>query len=398
MKMKKLLAVSLLVCLLLTLGGCGDDGTGVYVQSVAELTGAGAIAVGDRFPGMVVSEHVTEIQRDPDKTIAELLVREGDDVSEGQELFSYDTDELQLTLDKQRLELEQLEAMVENYTEQIATLEGERANTSGSDQLQYTVQIQTMQVDLKEAELNIAAKKTEIQKSENILENAAVVSPVAGRVQSINESGQDSYGNPAAYITIQQAGSYRIKGSLGELQMGGIMEGSRMRILSRTDASKVWFGTVTLVDYENATQGSDTGMSYDMGTDSMTASSRYPFYVELDSTEGLMMGQHVYLEVDMGEGDTTGLRLSSAFVCFDEDGAAYVWAEKNGKLEKRTVTVGEYDPMTDGYPILEGLSTEDYIAFPDPDVCTAGAKTTREAPVVEENVPMDGMEGEVLLP
>ena len=398
MKMKKGLAVALAICVLLALGGCGDDGTGVYVQSVAELNAAGGIAAGDRFPGLVVSENVTEIQRDTDKTIAELLVREGDDVAQGQELFSYDTDELQLTLDKQRLELQQLEAMVENYTQQIATLERERANTSGSDQLQYTVQIQTMQVDLKEAELNIAAKQTEIQKSENILENAVVVSPVAGHVQTINESGTDSYGNPTAYITIQQAGSYRVKGTLGELQMGGIMEGSRIRILSRTDETKAWYGTVTLVDYENATQGNDYSMYYGTSSDAMTASSRYLFYVALDSTEGLMLGQHVYLEVDTGEEETAGLQLGTAFICFEEDGSAYVWAEKSGKLEKREVTLGDYNMMTDCYAVLDGLTENDYIAFPDGELCVAGAKTTREAGAGEDDQATDIVEGEVVQP
>lgn len=398
MKMKKGLAVALAICVLLALGGCGDDGTGVYVQSVAELNAAGGIAAGDHFPGLVVSENVTEIQRDTDKTIAELLVREGDDVAQGQELFSYNTDKLQLTLDKQRLELQQLEAMVENYTQRIATLERERANTSGSDQLQYTVQIQTMQVDLKEAELNIAAKQTEIQKSENILENAVVVSPVAGRVQTINESGTDSYGNPTAYITIQQAGSYRVKGTLGELQMGGIMEGSRIRILSRTDETKAWYGTVTLVDYENATQGNDYSMYYGTSSDAMTASSRYLFYVALDSTEGLMLGQHVYLEVDTGEEETAGLQLGTAFICFEEDGSAYVWAEKSGKLEKREVTLGDYNMMTDCYAVLDGLTENDYIAFPDGELCVAGAKTTREAGAGEDDQATDIVEGEVVQP
>lgn len=396
MKMKKLLCAGLAACLALCLTACGDDGTGVYVQSVAELSGMGAIAAGDRFPGMVVSENVTEINRDAEKTIAELLVKEGDDVTEGQALFSYDTDELQLTLDKQKLELEQLQAMVENYTEQIADLEEEKAYASAGDQLQYTVQIQTLQVDLKEAELNISAKETEIAQSESILQNASVVSPVAGRVQTINESGTDNYGNPVPYITIQQAGSYRIKGTLGELQMGAIMEGTRINILSRTDDTALWTGTVTLVDYENATQENQNSMYYGMATDAMTTSSRYPFYVELDSSDGLMLGQHVYLEMDRGDEAASGLQLGSAFLCFDEDGSTYVWAEKNGKLEKRTVTAGEYDPMMDRYAILDGLTEDDYIAFPDPELCVEGASTTHEQTVTAgEDIPM---EGEVVMP
>ena len=386
MKRNRRIAAVAAVGIVAMLGGCAEDGAAVYVQSVQELSGLDAMSAGDKFPGMVVSENVTEIKRDSDKAIAELLVKEGDDVTEGQVLFSYDTDELQLTLDKQRLELEQLNAMVENYTSQIAQLETEKANASSGDQLRYTVEIQTLQVDLKEAELNINAKKAEIARSETVLENVEVTSPVTGRVQSINESGTDSYGNPAAYITIQQAGSYRIKGTMGELQMGAIMEGVRVKILSRTDETKFWTGTVTLVDYESATQGSDMDMYYGVATDPMSSSSKYPFYVELDSTEGLLLGQHVYIQVDTGDEEISGLSLSSFFVVWDEDGSTYVWAERNGKLEKRPVVLGDYDPMTDTYLVLEGLSETDYIAFPDPEICVEGAPATRE------------MEGEVAMP
>ena len=384
MKGKKYWSLILAAVMLLTLAACGGGDGAVYVQSVADLSNLGGIAPGDRFAGLVVSEHVAQIQKDGERTIAELLVKEGDDVKEGQELFSYDTEELQLTLDKQKLELEQMKATIENYKEQIADLEADRNRVGTADKLQYTIQIQSLQVDLKEAELNIKTKEAEVQRSQEILENATVLSPVTGRVQAISENGTDNYGNPLPYITIQQAGSYRIKGTLGELQRGGIMEGSRIKITSRTEEGVSWSGTVTLVDYENPVQGSQNDNYYMGGvTDEMTASSKYPFYVELDSTEGLILGQHVYLELETETGETAGPSISSAFIYFNEDGSTYVWAEKRGKLEKRSVTVGEYNFMNDTYEILEGLTEEDYIAFPDMELCVEGAPTTHEI-VVEE--------------
>lgn len=393
MKGTKWLCLVLAAVMLLSLAGCGSKDGAVYVQSVATLSGLGGIAPGDRFAGLVVSENVAEIQKDGDRTIAELLVKEGDDVQEGDPLFSYDTEELQLTLDKQRLELEQLNATIENYKDQIADLEKDRNRVGAAAKLQYTIQIQSTQVDLKEAELNVKTKEAEVAKSESILENATVVSPVTGRVQSISENGTDNYGNPLAYITIQQSGSYRIKGTLGELQRGGLMEGSRMKILSRTDPSAVWYGTVTLVDYENPTQGNDNNYYYGSSTDEMTASSKYPFYVELESTDGLLLGQHVYLELDTGDGQTSGPSIGGSFICFEEDGSAYVWAEKRGKLEKRPVTLGDYNGMLDTFEILEGLTEEDYIAFPDGELCQEGAPTTHDQ--AEEPAAEGGAEGEV---
>ena len=387
--MKRKLAAALVCALCLTLSACGGSGTAVYVQSVERLAAMGGIAPGNRFLGLVVSEHTAEVTRDADKTIQELLVKEGDDVKEGQPLFRYDTEELQLNLDKKNLELEQLKSSIESYKEKIKTLERERSGLSGTAKLQYTVEIQSAQVDQKEAELKLKTKEDEVKKAQELLDNSTVTSPITGRVQKINENDTtDSDGKPAAYITIQQSGAYRVKGVLGELQRGSLKEGDRVKMVPRTEENAAWTGTVTLVDYENPTQGSDTDRYSGMSSDEMTSASRYPFYVELDSTDGLMLGQHLYIELDTGT-DAPGVGISGTFLCYNEDGSAYVWAEKGGKLEKRAVTLGDYDPMTDVQKITEGLSLEDYIAYPDPELCRSGAPTTHDQPVVETEPVME---------
>ena len=375
--MKKWMALCLVLCMYITLAACGSDETAVFVQSVDALSNMGGIAPGDLFAGVVVSENITEIQKDQDMTVEELFVRSGDDVIAGQELFRYDNQKLQLALDKARLELEQMEATIESYKQQIEELEKERSKAKESNKLEYTIQIQTVQLDLKEAEINIKAKEAAVEQSEALMENVVVTAPVSGRIQSINETGTDNYGNPVAYMTIQQTGSYRVKGTLGELQRGAIMEGTRLEILSRTDDA-MWAGTVTLIDYESPVQDNNNMMYYGAGSDEMTSSSKYPFYVELDSTEGLLLGQHVYLRLEGQEESADGLAISSAFICYEEsDGSAYVWAEKRGKLEKRPVTLGEYNMMNDTFPVESGLTAEDYIAFPDYELCYEGAPTTR---------------------
>ena len=127
-------------------------------------------------------------------------------------------------------------------------------------------------------------------------------------------------------------------------------------------------------------------MYYGGAVNEMTTSSKYPFYVELDDTNGLILGQHVYLQLENQQEAAEGLSVSSAFVAYDEDGSTYVWADKNGKLEKRAVEIGEYNMMNDTYQILEGLTEDDFIAFPDPAVCQVGAATTHDQ-IAEEIAP-----------
>lgn len=385
--MRKWMAMLLVLVMVLALTACAEDENAVFVQSVADLANMGGIAPGDRFPGIVVSENITEIQKDGQMVVEELNVREGDDVTAGQELFCYDTQQLQLALDKQRLELEQLLATIENYKEQIKDLEKDRENNS--NKLEYTVQIQTLQVDLKEAEINVKAKESAVQQSETLLANAVVYAPVDGRIQSISESGTDNYGNPLAYITIQQTGSYRIKGTIGELQRGAIMEGTRMEVHSRTD-DRTWAGTVMLVDYESPSQENPNAMYYGGVSDEMSSSSKYPFYLELDATDGLLLGQHVYLQLENQEAAENTLTIGSSFIAYEEDGTAYVWADKNGKLEKRPVELGEYNMMNDTYEILSGLTETDHIAFPDFELCAEGVPTTQVEPI-QEAAPESGV-------
>ena len=380
--MKRTIASAAALCLTLglVLTGCGSKDKAVYVQQVSSLTG---ISSQDRFSGLVVSENLTEIKKDSDKEVAELLVKEGQDVKEGDALFSYDTDQLQLNADKLDLEREQLSASVADYDTQIGELERERDKVGANQKLQYTIQIQSAQVSQKEAELNLKTKEAELEKAKQLLENATVVSPIAGRIQAINESGTDSQGNPAAYITIQQAGAYRVKGTIGELQQGSISEGDRIRLISRQDSSKTWLGTVTLVDYENPVKN-ENNYYYIGSSDSSNMASKYPFYVELDSIDGLIMGQHLYMERYSEGADEAGVIVSSAYICYEDDGSAYVWAENSrGKLEKRAITLGSYNENTDNYTVTDGLAETDYIAFPDEQYCHAGAPTSH-APVTYE--------------
>ena len=78
------------------------------------------------------------------------------------------------------------------------------------------------------------------------------------------------------------------------------------------------------------------------------------------------------------------LAISAAFILPENETVGWVWAESGrGRLERRQVKLGAYDPMTDTYEILEGLTEDDFIAFPDEELCVEGAPTTHEV-VTEE--------------
>ena len=175
-------------------------------------------------------------------------------------------------------------------------------------------------------------------------------------------------------------------------------------------SDQTWKGSIDSIDWNNAQQTRS-----DYGDSDTAMSSKYPFYVKLEGKgDGLLMGQHVYIEPDYGQEDETdanAINLPSYFIN-DADGSPWVWAKNSkDKLEKRNLKLGEYNGETDTYPVLDGLTAEDYIAFPDDslkagmacityddatfDPGTSGGEVYPEGggEKIDENVPMDGMDG-----
>ena len=115
--------------------------------------------------------------------------------------------------------------------------------------------------------------------------------------------------------------------------------------------------------------------------DTSTTSSSYNFYVEITDGAPLMLGQHVFMEPDLGQTKVKeGLWLSAFYLVIDGNDA-YVWAAgKNDRLEKRKITTGEHDEAMDEYEITSGLTAEDYIAFPEEHL-KEGMPCTKNMPV-----------------
>lgn len=360
------------LALLTALTGCGTDAV-VPVVQVKLLTQAGQAS--DSYAGVVISENAAQVQRDRDQTIEELYVAEGDEVHQGQRLFRYDSDELNLQLDKQELELERLEADIKSKNNQVTEVNKELKTATGDTKTQLNIQLRQLQTELTEAGYQRDDLKSDIKYTKQMLKNLDVTSPIDGVIRKIDESSD-------TYILIQQAGAYQVQGRLNELNVsGGLGLGSQVEIVSRVDERQVWTGQVTMIDYGNTSYNDyDTAYGY---ADSLSSSSSYPFYVTLDSTDGLLLGQHVYIRLaGVNEGSSGRILVPESYltdISYDEQtlirSGTLFCASEEGKLERREVVLGEYLSDKGCYVILDGVSLEEYVADPDHPGCKAGAKT-----------------------
>ena len=364
--MKKAAFILALAMLLGVAAGCGQSAGEASVQSVSMICGLGSAGMTDRFAGVVSALGETNIKKDDSMTIGEIKVKAGDAVNVGDVLFTYDMSQLEIDLEDAQLSLEELKSQLE--TQQDEKKQAEDAldeTTDDTERRRLLLDIRNYNNEMQKTNRSIAEKNRDIEKLQKNMQNSSVKAEVAGEVKSVNANGgTDNNNNPLPLISIVQTGGYRVKGYVNENNASVLSEGISVIIRSRV-SDQTWQGTISSIDWNNPAQSSNN--NYDSGSSDTGNSSKYPFYVELSSSDGLLMGQHVYIEPDLGQGaqDANTIHLPAYFIN-DADSSPWVWAQSSsGKLEKRSVTLGEHDAKLDTYVVTDGLTAADYIAFPD---------------------------------
>ncbi len=248
------------------------------------------------YSGVVEPQKTWDIQKDGSREIAEIYVSVGDTVATGQKLFAYDTSDTEMALKQAQLELDGIGNEIDGYASQIRELTALRSETTDeATRLGYTEQINEMEIARRQAQLDYQTKQLQIEDTRKGLDNAVVVSTMDGVVKQINtNNGYDQ----TAFMTILAAGAYQIKATVDELNVASLYEGMVVRVHSRADSGKIWEGTITRIDTENTADNGQSGDFYYggyYGGDDNRA-TRYYFYVSLTAAEGLLLGQHVYVE------------------------------------------------------------------------------------------------------
>ncbi|MCD7880459.1 MAG: efflux RND transporter periplasmic adaptor subunit [Clostridiales bacterium] len=401
MKKRRFLALASALLMGLSATGCSSAAgeSTASVQSVAMLMGVDLTGT-SQYSGIVEAKATVKVQKDSSKTVDEVYVQAGDMVQAGDLLFTYDTDALELSVETAELEVEQLQNSITNYETQIASLEKDKKKASSSEQLSYTLQIQETELNKSEAEYNLKTKQAELERLKAGMDETEVYAEVSGLVQSVADDSTSEYayaysydgGSSDAYITIMETGTYRIKGTVSEENIYSLYEGMEITAVSRTDSSQTWTGTIESIDTSVTADEDESDYYYD-SSDSDSRSAKYTFYVALESSDGLLIGQHVYLKAgDNGSGDE--IVLPAGYLVLEGEDASVWAADSSSRLELRAVTLGDYDAEADTYVITGGLTLEDYIAYPNSSLAVGMAVTEYDDGTFETVVSDDSAEGE----
>lgn len=338
-----------------------SDENVILVTKVSTITQGGLVSV-DRFSGIVEAQSSVDYKKDASKTIASVNVSEGQQVKKDDVLFTYNVSDAQNQINSLNLDIEELSNDIASLNDQIAELNNQKANAAQEDILSYTTQIQTKQTQIRSDQYDIQAKQNEIKRHQAEIDNASVKATIDGVVKSVHsDGGFDTNGQEYPIVSLTQSGNYRIKGTLDEQAIGVLTVGMNVIVRSRLNPEEIWNGSITQLDSEPTQQNTNV-----YGPSNGESASLYNFYVALGSSEGLLLGQHIYVEPDFGQGmQKEGIWLDQSYISYDEDGNPYIWLAKNDKLTKQSVTLGETNDQDFTVQITEGLSLEDAIAWPE---------------------------------
>lgn len=325
----------------------GDFSDGIYMERISDMNSYGFSV--DRYSGVVEAQKTQTFKRDPEKKIAEIYVAVGQEVNVGTPLFKYDVRDAENNIAGINLD-------IEGINNEIAVLRSAGSSTE-------------IQLQISEKELEIRQKQAELESLTQDIAQSEVLSSIDGIVKVVSEDGgYDNYGEELPVIAITEMGEFRVKGKVSEQTINNIYPGMEVLIRSRIDESQTWPGKINNIETEPTSQSG--GFSY-YDSDSGERASSYPFYVSLDNTDGLMLGQHVFIEPDYGQNEMAskeGLWLQMDYIAYDEDGTPYVWSASNGKTVKKNVELGEMDEESFTVEILSGLTEDDLIAWPDESI------------------------------
>ncbi|MBQ3285727.1 MAG: HlyD family efflux transporter periplasmic adaptor subunit [Ruminococcus sp.] len=255
------------------------------------------VQTGNYYGGVIEPQQTADVNKDPERTVSDVYVKVGDTVKKGDKLFEYDSNETASKLSKAKIEYESIKNDIAECETRISQLSRQRSEADADQQASYTEQISEQQSSKSQYELNLRIKQVEIDDLQDSLDNSVVTAPISGIIKQINNGSDNTSG---AYMTILMNGSYRVKCLVDETNVRSISDGMKVVVHSRVEKDKTWDGTVSKVDSSNPADKSGNNGGMDTGNSDNSATNYY-FYVNLDSSDELLLGEHVYVEPVMDE-------------------------------------------------------------------------------------------------
>ena len=237
---------------------------------------------------------------------------------------------------------------------------------SRADAIKYQQRkIASLKLDMQESDIKISQLEKKAGKK-------LISSKLDGTVTSVGDISSGETTDGKALIKVKSSDGFYVVGSVSELMLDDIKEGTNLSCTSYTSGSF----DVEVVDVSE--------YSNNYGYDSNPNVSYYAF-TEVVTDKSLQLEDQDWVTIKYEASSSEGsMVIQKAFVRSDSS-KNYVYKDDNGVLKKQEISVGA--TVDSGYSVIvnDGLSEDDLIAFPYGKDVKEGAKT--------EEVTLDQMYG-----
>ncbi|MDO5538666.1 MAG: hypothetical protein Q4F83_01145 [Eubacteriales bacterium] len=221
--------------------------------------------------------------------------------------------------------------------------------------------------EIRKLKLDERSAQLKLKKYVEELEESTVVSAVNGYVKSLG--GNEGAGEP--YMVVSSEGGLYLKTTVSELDLDSVKKGDVVTATS-WETNSTFEASITQINYFPSSTSGDE-FYYGSGN---TNASNYPVLAHIEDPGGLSAYESVSVKFTVSS-NSVDIYLPKAYIR-SENGQSYVYKRgSDGRLKKQYVhTAG----IMSGYVgIKEGLSEDDYIAFPYGKNVKEGAKTKEES-------------------
>lgn len=227
--------------------------------------------------------------------------------------------------------------------------------------------IKQSQKTIQDTDLQLRQARITLEQDRETKKDGLVKAQSDGVVKEVKDYRAVSPGDTV--ITVAGDSGYEITAYVDELSVTGLSAGDAAQITDYSTGSTMSGSILSISD-----RPADENMGYEVyGVN--PNSSYYPVTIAAEDTkEALDKASRCGVTFAMQE--SPALVIESMYVRSDGGGKYVMLAGEDGRLEKRYVKTGRtiYNYQVE---ILDGLSAEDYIAFPYGSNVTEGAKAER---------------------
>ncbi|MGI6256378.1 MAG: efflux RND transporter periplasmic adaptor subunit, partial [Acutalibacter sp.] len=247
--------------------------------------------------------------------------------------------------------------------------------------------IQQKRQEIKDLQLKVKQAKLDLDKSKLTLENSTVRSTVDGVVRTLTDVDTATQ-NGQPFLVVSGQGQYTVRSTISESLLTSIHIGDMVSAMSY-DTGMTYSATITEI--------SDYPLDGSYGGSGNPNDSTYEFTAVLDNSEGLSDGMYLEITLNVNQNSTDAIYLYAAYIREDEGGRYVMKAGIDNRLYKQYVQLGKSIYSGQYFEVLDGVTMEDYIAFPYGNDVKEGVRVvvegTDEPPMPEDNGSGSSVEG-----